>query len=288
MDANAGDLSPGPTIEEDEANALAARRSVRLRVKGVSKAGPKYVYRMETRDGQYVGATLPTMHRAVKGDVLVLQPNLLALNEYGDFQWTNPHVDGGALGRAHDTKGLQKLAEEWFRKDDGIPDASGDQGAVSGPTSGSSHVNTPLPNISVFYGKKRRTLAVMKADQMQQIVYGVVLEPDTVDSQKDYVPAADVELTAHNYLANAILGNNTVHKIGHRLTSGVRSGSPRLVPVESFIAPVDFTYDGVEWVKKGSWVLAAKVLDKKLWQGILDGEFTGWSVGGTGQRRQLS
>ena len=49
--------------------------------------------------------------------------------------------------------------------------------------------------------------------------------------------------------------------------------------LENYIAPCDFTIEKRE-VKKGSWVLVTRVLDKKLWQEIKAGKLTGYSMAG--------
>jgi hypothetical protein len=116
---------------------------------------------------------------------------------------------------------------------------------------------------------------VMKADKERQIVYGVVLEPDTEDSQGDVISADDIEKTAHDYLIDSrVVGS------GH--TKAIKAH-----PVESYLAPVDFEVEGPhgkQTVKKGSWVLAAKITDPQEWDKIKKGDYTGWSVGGVGQR----
>lgn len=304
---------PGQTIEEDEAQAIAALAdhespeasaqipdppaeiekrgpvTLHLHVAGVHRDGAKHRYRMASRDGQYVGATLPTTVRAVKGDVLVVEPNLFGRNEQGDFTWTNPNVAGRHTGRAMGRRVLEALAGGDLEKDDA--------GATStGPTAGSVHVDAPLSNLSVSYaGKRRRLTKAGIAEPAKQLIYGIVLEPNTVDSQGDMVSPEAIEQAAHSYLAKAAQGRSTVHREQHG-PALFSPSNPKMVPVESFIAPCDFSYDGREQIRKGSWVLVSHVLDRKLWKRILrgytDGEvgqaLTGWSVGGSGRRRPLS
>ena len=49
--------------------------------------------------------------------------------------------------------------------------------------------------------------------------------------------------------------------------------------LESYIAPVDFTVVNKS-VKKGTWVITVRVLDKKIWKAVKDGELTGFSMAG--------
>jgi hypothetical protein len=182
----------------------------------------------------------------------------------------------------------------------------------SQPGAASVHVPAPLPNISVSYAatvpdddlislvpkdprrirnlpnvdytKSADMLHIVKADTEQQLVYGVVLEPLRVDTQDDWMHPDDIEYAAHNYLKKAVRGKASVAKLQHQL-QGFFKNKPGVVPVESFIAPSDFKYPGSdELVLKGSWVLCVHVEDRKTWEDVLDGKFTGFSIGGSGIR----
>ena len=117
---------------------------------------------------------------------------------------------------------------------------------------------------------------VAKVDKDKQIVYGVVLTPDEVDGQGDYITAEDIEESAHNYMMN------------YRIVGAQHRKPMDAVPVESFIAPQDLKWDGGMYgpqdVKKGAWVMAVKVNNPSDWKKVLKGEYTGFSVGGSGQR----
>lgn len=120
---------------------------------------------------------------------------------------------------------------------------------------------------------------VLKMDTAQQIVYGVVLAPDEIDSQEDWMSAEDIEEAAHQYLIDSRV-------IGSDHTVGVYA-----IPVESYIAPMDLSLDGQygpQMVKKGSWVLAVKIMDPAEWDKVVAGEYTGFSVGGKGHREPAS
>lgn len=298
-------------VEKGDAHAA----ELRLRVHGVSRTpSGQRVYRMVTRDGQYVGRTNPTNHRARKGDVLKVSANDLLQDSQGDLRWMNANVVGYS-DAPHSWRDLEAFAGAALAKDTApgpagdIPPA-GDEGvddnppskftlgvmeaaAGSGPTSRSVHVDVPLRNISQAYVGRRgkpvlrgEFLPVSKAGKMKQLVYGVVLEPNSFDSQDDFMLPHHVEQAAHGYLKRAIRGQSSVAKLQHR-TQGFFKGKPSIVPVESFIAPVDFTYDGVEMIKQGSWVLCMHVEDPALWQDFLDGKYQAFSVGGSGVRQSL-
>lgn len=219
----------------------------------------------------------------------------LKITPDGDDGWSAAKVEGGSSVR----KTRRVVAKDMPAPGDTSSSMSpADVPSVPlGPTLNSSHVDRPLPDLSVAYvrakrkrrvrAKKETPVLLVKADRMRQIIYGVALEPDSRDSQGDVVRAGEIEKAAHGYLAKAVRGKNSVHKIQHG-AQGFFRDKPGIVPVESFIAPADFQYvPGGEVIRKGSWVLAAKVEDPALWSDILAGKFTGWSVGGSGIRTPL-
>lgn len=119
---------------------------------------------------------------------------------------------------------------------------------------------------------KAQMQSVFKAlDDEKHLVYGVVLEPDSFDLHEDVVSFDTIEKTAHTYLVDArVIGEQHVFKAKAEV-------------VESFLAPVDYMM-GEQKVLKGSWVMVVKVHDDELWQAIKNGEYTGFSIGGVGQR----
>lgn len=286
----------------------AANVDMHLQVVGVmTHPSGQRVYRLATRDGHYVGRTNPTVKRAVKGDVVKVTAAHIRQRADGDFDWLNTQVAAVRTGLLADSRRdlINRLRGETaltpdmalLGKDNAtdVPPA-GDQTNVTtnqvreAPMEEADdsdvHVNRPLRNLSIFYGKKPRKMRVMKATH-QQLIYGVVLEPDVIDAQADYVPAAHVERAAHGYLKKSLRGKASVSKLGH-MTAAFKRDLPSVVPVESFIAPVDFTYQGSrEPVKKGSWVMVVHVEDPAVWQDFLDGKYGGFSVGGTGRRERV-
>jgi len=107
----------------------------------------------------------------------------------------------------------------------------------------------------------------------ERYVLGVVLEPETVDAQNDIYSAAEVREAAHRFMEE-------YQNVGlmHR---GFVNGKVKIL--ESYVAPVAFELDGAQ-VKKGTWLLAVRVLDDELWSQIKAGELTGLSIGGSAAR----
>jgi 8-oxo-dGTP pyrophosphatase MutT (NUDIX family) len=307
----------------EKAQARAA--TFRLRVAGVSKHPAGRVYRMETRDGRYVGRTLPSKVRLRKGDAAQVSVTDFTQDAQTDLQWTNPVIASSYVDAPQSWAELQALAGAHLEKEypaEGamVAPPAGDQGAtqsMSGPTLAAVHVAAPLPDLSDFTLtlprkiRQRRDqesaqlegqqesikgngdvlvgefLPIQKADRMKQIIYGVVLEPNVLDSQDDFMLPKHVEATAHGYLKKAIRGKSSVAKLQHRL-QGFKRDKPSICPVESFIAPVDFPLEDGQIVKKGSWVMAMHVEDADLWQDFLDGKYQAFSVGGHGVRQSFT
>jgi hypothetical protein len=118
-------------------------------------------------------------------------------------------------------------------------------------------------------------------DAPKQILYCVVLEPETVDLQKDVTSADEIEKAAHQYLLDSRVVGDSHLKNERGTLIEANAGV-----VESFIAPVDFEVGG-ERILKGSWVIAIKVNDSELWQAVETGDITGVSIGGFGERVQV-
>ena len=116
---------------------------------------------------------------------------------------------------------------------------------------------------------------IIEKQDEKQIVYGVVIEPMTDvtpdgDAEGHKMTAEEIEKTAHQYLEKH-------RKIDLRHTFK----KVKAIPVESYIAPIDMTING-ETIKKGSWVLAVKILDKNIWEKVKNGELNAFSPGGVG------
>lgn len=137
--------------------------------------------------------------------------------------------------------------------------------------------NVPPYTVSELGHRRQAMAKVFKADDEKQIVYGVVLAPNEEDLQGDWMTPEEIEKTAHFFMMNG------------RTIGKAHETKCLAVPVESYIAPIDIPFDGQygeQIVKKGSWVLGVKVLDPTEWQKVKDGEYTGFSVGGWGQRTE--
>jgi len=107
---------------------------------------------------------------------------------------------------------------------------------------------------------------VQKSDE--RIVCGIVYEPDEVDSQGDMTTEDEIRKAAYQFMEEV-----QKFKMNHK-------GKPVKARVlESYIAPNDLVIAGHE-VKKGSWLLTTRILDKQIWDDIKSGKLTGYSMAG--------
>lgn len=106
----------------------------------------------------------------------------------------------------------------------------------------------------------------------KRLVTGIVLEPDVVDAQNDYISADAIEEAAHNFLRE--YNKSTEMGLMHNAF-----GDIGIELVECSIAPIDFTL-GNKPVKKGSWLVTVHVTDDKRWEEVKTGKLNGFSVGG--------
>jgi hypothetical protein len=111
---------------------------------------------------------------------------------------------------------------------------------------------------------------IFKVNEDQQLVGGVVYEPDIVDAQGDSAPADEILKACHNYMIKSMT-------LGEMHEKKVKKGDSYIV--ENYIAPCNFIQDN-QIVRKGSWVMIHKVVSKDLWKNIKDGKYTGFSMAG--------
>jgi hypothetical protein len=114
-------------------------------------------------------------------------------------------------------------------------------------------------------------IRLLKRDTIEErYVLGVVLEPEEIDSQGHVYAEDEVRKAAHGFLEiHARMG--LMHK---------QDVTGKIKILESFLSPVAMDIEGVI-VKKGTWLLGARIVDDELWEGVKNGKFNGWSIGGT-------
>ena len=115
-------------------------------------------------------------------------------------------------------------------------------------------------------------LPIAKIDEDEQLVTGIVLEPNETDAQGDTVTPEAIKEAAYRYLSkyNKATKLGFMHKAFNNLGISL---------VESWISRDD-TKLGTGNVKRGSWLMTVHVENEKLWKRIKDGKITGFSIGG--------
>lgn len=107
----------------------------------------------------------------------------------------------------------------------------------------------------------------------ERFVLGVVLEPNTEDSQGDIYDEEEVRKAAHWYMEHG-------RKVGLQHRKDV---SDKITVIESYIMPTD-TEVGGQMIKKGTWMMAVRVNDDDIWEAVKSGDLTGFSIGGSALR----
>jgi len=104
----------------------------------------------------------------------------------------------------------------------------------------------------------------------ERYVFGVVLEPDAVDSQGDVYDEEAVKYASRYFMASR-------HRMGFMHDYVLEDD--KYIVVDNYLAPVDFSLEGAT-VKKGTWLLGVIVTDEELWRQIKAGELNGFSIEG--------
>lgn len=105
----------------------------------------------------------------------------------------------------------------------------------------------------------------------ERYVLGVVLVPNEYDSQGDIYDEDTVRKASEYFMEHA-------RTLGLMHETALTEKKVKIL--ENYVAPCDLTIDG-QRVKKGTWLLAARILDDKLWQAVKAGSLTGWSIEGS-------
>ena len=127
---------------------------------------------------------------------------------------------------------------------------------------------------------REKTRLVCKADDAveRHYVFGVVLEPDTVDRQGDYYSVETVEDACHRFNRKlAIEGQGP--RQGHQHRKNRRFSTDEVLILESYVALVDMEIEG-QAVKRGTWLMRSEILSPAIWAKITRGELTGYSIFG--------
>lgn len=111
---------------------------------------------------------------------------------------------------------------------------------------------------------KCKVSTIKSIDEDKRIVYGLVYEPNTIDSHGDIMLADDIEKMAHKFMQ--------IEKLDKTIDINHDGVPVAAYPIESYIAKAgDANYN------EGSWVLGVKINDEMVWRDIKSGKLNGFS-----------
>lgn len=116
----------------------------------------------------------------------------------------------------------------------------------------------------------------------ERLVTGIVADPENVDSYGNTISAEVIREAAFRFMEDYQNFGINHEKI---------DGKPvlyndKIAVVESWITREKTTIGGTE-VPKGAWVLTCRVKDDSIWQGVLDGTYTGFSLEALAKRVEI-
>lgn len=200
---------------------------------------------------------LPAQLKAIKPPISVEQANDIAkvadrLEEEGDVD------EPWAVAISQFKKQHEAAGGKWVKKDGVEKGTRGDQEQLD--------IKAPI----------------VKADFEKRLVYGVVLVPDRLDGEQDIIDAEEIEKAAHAWMLRGLTVTPNLMDNQHEEVVSVAKARP----VESYIAPVDFTI-GDSFIAKGSWVLVTHIPDDDLWELVKAGKRRAYSIAGWGKRSEV-
>lgn len=114
-------------------------------------------------------------------------------------------------------------------------------------------------------------ITISKVDEQLRLVKGIVYEPNVIDAHGDWMTAEDIRKSAYNFMKEARTGQVDTKHDCQAVDAYV---------CESYIAKAN----DPEGYTEGSWVIVVKIDDDDVWQGVLDGDYGGFSMYGSGYR----
>lgn len=112
---------------------------------------------------------------------------------------------------------------------------------------------------------------IVKTDADNHYVTGIVYEPMEEDSHGNFMTEEEITKAAYWFAKNG-------DKVDLQHSFEPLDGA---IVVENWIAKADFEIDS-EIIQKGTWLMTVEVADEGVWEGIVKGDITGFSMGGLG------
>jgi uracil-DNA glycosylase len=151
---------------------------------------------------------------------------------------------------------------------------------------------TLADSISELNGGGSLRVAVTKSAEEKQIVYGVILDPYQVDLHNDWLPPAEIESTAHDFLAKSrVIGlrHNGVAEaeIVESWVELYPTEKDRELALENLPHKVYRRQFGADSIHSGAWVAGVKLSDS-LWAAHKAGDLDAFSIGGFSFKTKIS
>lgn len=133
---------------------------------------------------------------------------------------------------------------------------------------------------------------VVKSAPEKQIVYGVVLDPYSVDLQNEWVPPATIEDTAHDFVEKSrVIGLKHAAKADAKLVESWVELYPSVKDREAALGNMPHRVFrrrfGDDVIHSGSWVAGVRLSDE-LWEQYKRGDLDAFSVGGFSFKTKVS
>lgn len=120
-----------------------------------------------------------------------------------------------------------------------------------------------------FKNTFKKEIPIMKIDEEKHIVYGIIYQPYEKDAQGDWSTPTEIRAGAHKFLKDY----RTIKLQHQRKAEGCNV-------IESYVLQNDQNLFG-KIVKDGTWILAVEIVNPEIWNMIIKGQLTGFSMAGT-------
>jgi hypothetical protein len=134
----------------------------------------------------------------------------------------------------------------------------------------------------------QKRVPIVKVDEEEQVVTGPVLIPDQEDRHGDVVREENIETVAWKFMEdyqNVDL-MHTFEEVGVPVGSLPLPGDLHLDPEGLPGGEPDVSFEE-DVIPKGTWLFQVRVTKDEVWKGVMDGDYTGFSIYGQGERRSL-
>jgi hypothetical protein len=130
---------------------------------------------------------------------------------------------------------------------------------------------------------RKSEVRILKADEDERYVLGIVLEPNDGKDGAPLDPDAHRDVYSTQDVADAgrafLVKHNELGVMHKRIAKRAE-----MVVCENYIAPCDFELEG-QRVRKGTWLLGAYILSDDLWSQVKTGKLNAWSIQGKAMSR---